>query len=324
MFVILGMTAMTSVLTEAYFHDEAAAFAALEGLLWPKGPVCPHCGDKKRIGRLEGVQDKKGRVRLGLHKCYACRQQFTVRKGTVFEASHLKLHQWFQAAYLLCSSKKGVSSNQLARTLGVTVKTGWFASHRLREAMREGKLKTPFGRRGGAVEADETFIGRVKGKPKKRAFHHKMKVLSLLDRERGRVMSVVVNDLHPMTIVPIIRKNISKEARLMTDEATHYERVGLTFAEHGVVKHKAEEYVRGDIHTNTVEGYFSIFKRGMKGIYQHCGEQHLHRYLAEFDFRYNNRVALGVNDGRRTKKALQGIVGKRLTYRDSSAPRVQS
>jgi len=307
---------MASVLSEAYFHDEAEAFKALERVLWPKGPVCPHCGARDRINKLEGVKDKKGRVRLGLWKCYACRKQFTVRKNTVFEASHLKLHQWLQAAYLMCASKKGVSSNQLHRTLGCTLKTAWFVSHRLREAMREGDLK-PFGRGGGAVEADETFIGRKKGTQKKRAYHHKFKVLSLLDREQGKVRSVVINDLKPSTVVPIIRSNIAREARLMTDEGVHYERVGRIFAEHGVVKHKAEEYVRGDVHTNTVEGYFSIFKRGMRGVYQHCAERHLHRYLAEFDFRYNHRVANDVDDHKRATIMLRGVRGKRLTYRDS-------
>jgi transposase-like protein len=312
---------MASVLTEKYFHDEAAAFEALERILWPNGPVCPHCGATDRINRLEGVKDKKGRVRLGLHKCYHCRGQFTVRKGTVFESSHIKLHQWFQAAYLMCSSKKGVSSHQLSRTLGVTVKTGWFVSHRLREAMREGDLKIPFGYKGGPVEADETFIGNKKGATKKRAFHHKMKVLTLLDRTRRTARSVVINDLKPLTIAPILRRNISREARLMTDEAGHFIRVGRRFKEHGVVNHKREEWTRGDVHTNTVEGYFSIFKRGMKGVYQHCSEKHLHRYLAEFDFRYNHRVAKGIDDATRTEEALRGIIGKRLTYRDSSARR---
>jgi transposase-like protein len=308
---------MGSVLNEAYFHDEAAAFAALEAILWPNGPTCPHCGATDRINPLQGVKDKKGRVRLGLWKCYHCRGQFTVRKGTVFEASHLKLHQWFQAAYLMCASKKGVSSNQLHRTLGVTLKTAWFVSHRLREAMRDGGLAVPFGTGGGAVEADETFIGREPGKPKKRAYHHKMKVLALVDRESGQARSMVVDDIKPRTIVPILRDNIAKEARVMTDEGGHYYHIGKDFAEHGVVRHGQEEYVRGDIHTNTIEGYFSIFKRGMKGVYQHCSKRHLHRYLAEFDFRYNQRIALGVNDTARTETALRGIVGKRLTYRDS-------
>jgi transposase-like protein len=315
---------MASVLNEAYFTDENAAFAALEGIMWPNGPVCPHCGGMDRVGQLDGVKDKKGRVRPGLWKCYQkeCRQQFTVRKGTVFEASHLKLHQWFQATYLLCSSKKGISSNQLARTLGVTVKTAWFASHRIREAMRQGDLAVPFGSGGGEVEADETYIGRLKGKPKKRAFHHKMKVLTLIDRDTKQARSQVITDVKHSTLAPILRKNIAREARLMTDEAGGYRVVGQHFAQHGVVRHGKDEYVHPDdatIHTNTAEGYFSVFKRGMKGIYQHCGEQHLHRYLAEFDFRYNNRIAAGVNDRGRTMNALVGARGKRLTYRDSSA-----
>jgi transposase-like protein len=300
---------MSSVLNEPYFHDEAAAFEALEAILWLDDPVCPHCGATDRINRLEGVKDKKGRVRLGLWKCYHCRGQFTVRKGTVFESSHLKLHQWFQAAFLMCSSKKGVSSNQLHRTLGCTLQTAWFVSHRLREAMREGNLAVPFGTGGGAVESDETFIGRLKGQPKKRAWHHKMKVLTLIDRERRQARSIVVDDLKPETIAPILRHNIAREARLMTDEGSHYIGIGKEFAEHSVVTHSTEEYVRGDVYTNTAEGYFSVFKRGMKGVYQHCGERHLHRYLAEFDFRYNARMALGIDDSARTAMVLLGAKG---------------
>jgi transposase-like protein len=313
--------AMASVLNEAYFHDEAAAFEALETILWPNGPVCAHCGVIGRAGRLEGVRSKpskkhpKGLVRHGLWKCYECRQQFTVRKGTVFEASHLKLHQWFQAAYLLCSSKKGISSNQLARTLGCTVKTAWFASHRLREAMKDGKLD-PIGGGGKIVEADETYIGRKKGWKRPRGgFGHTMKVMSLVERG-GPVRSTVLDTVTRTDVERIIRKNVRHDSRLMTDTAAYYKRPGLAF-EHEMVNHDVREYVRGDAHTNTLEGFFSIFKRGMKGIYQHCQEQHLHRYLAEFDFRYNNRVAAGVADKARTTKALRGIVGKRLKYRDS-------
>lgn len=308
---------MTSVLKEAYFHDEAAAFAALEAILWPEGPTCPHCGATDRINRLDGVKDKKGHVRLGLWKCYHCRKQLTVRIGTIFEASHLKLHQWFQAAFLMCASKKGVSSNQLHRTLGCTLKTAWFVSHRLREAMRARELAVPFGTTGGAVEADETFIGHQKGKPRRRAFHHKMKVLTLVDRDTRQARSTVVDNIKPATLAPILAKNIAREARLMTDEAGYYLHIGKEFAEHGVVRHSQEEYVSGDIHTNTAEGFFSIFKRGMKGIYQHCQEKHLHRYLAEFDFRYNNRQAIGINDSCRTTAAIRGAKGKRLLYRDS-------
>jgi len=234
----------------------------------------------------------------------------------------LKLHQWFQATFLLCASKKGISSNQLARTLGCTVNTAWFASHRIREAMRAGDLAIPFGTGGGAVESDETFIGRKKGYPKRSAWHHKMKVLTLIDRDSGQAKSTVVNNLTVADVAPILRKNIAREARLMTDEGTHYITIGREFAEHGIVNHKAQEYVRDDIHTNTAEGYFSVFKRGMKGVYQHCSEKHLHRYLAEFDFRYNNRAALGTEDKARANKALRGIAGKRLMYRDSLVPRV--
>jgi transposase-like protein len=322
---------MGSVLSEAYFHDEAAAFAALEAIVWPEGPACPHCGALDRINRLEGVKDKKGRVRLGLWKCYHCRGQFRCTKGTVFESSHLKLHQWFQAAYLLCSSKKGVSSHQLARTLRCTVKTAWFASHRIREAMRAGGLAIPFGNDGSAVEADETFLGRIKGSPKKPrgGYQHKHAILSLVDRKTKQVRSFHIDEATAADVAPVVRKNLSREAHLMTDQARYYRAVGREMARHETVDHSADEYVRyvkdpetGEsytIHTNTLEGYFSLFKRGMKGIYQHCSEKHLHRYLAEFDFRYNARVALGIDDMARTMKVLLGARGKRLTYMDSSA-----
>lgn len=308
---------MSSVLNEAYFHDEVAAFEALEAILWPNGPTCPHCGTTDRINCLEGVKDKKGRVRLGLWKCYHCRGQFTVRKGTVFEASHLKLHQWFQAAYLMCASKKGVSSNQLHRTLGCTLKTAWFVSHRLREAMRQGALAVPFGSGGGSVESDETFQGRRKGVPVQRGYSHKRAVLSLLDRDTRQVRSFHVDGTSAADVVPILRTNIAKEATIMTDEAGQYAHLKKDFAGHEFVVHSADKYVRGDVHTNNLEGYYSIFKRGMKGIYQHCSEQHLHRYLAEFYFRYNYRSSLGVGDLARTETALRGIVGKRLRYKDS-------
>jgi transposase-like protein len=304
-----------SMLSRPYFHDEAAAFAHVEAVLWPTGAVCPHCGCCGRITKVKPNPEK--RVRMGLHRCGDCKKQFTVTVGTVFEASKVPLHKWLQVVYLMTSSKKGVSSHQIHRALEVTYKTAWFMTHRIREAMRDGNL-APFGGNGGAVEADETFIGREPGKEVRRAYHHKMKVLSLVDRETGRARSVVVDDLKPSTVAPILRDNIAKEARLMTDEATHYVEVGCEFSEHGVVNHTRDEYVRGDIYTNTVEGYFSVFKRGMKGVYQHCGKQHLHRYLAEFDFRYNNRVANGVDDNQRAIEGLRGIAGKRLTYRPAS------
>lgn len=311
-----------SVLSKPYFHDEEAAFAFVEGIIWNGEPSCPHCGVVGRAYALKNVRSKpskkhpEGVVRHGLKKCGACRGQFTVRKGTIFEESHLEMHKWLQAIYLMCSSKKGISAKQLERTLEVTYKTAWFLAHRIREAMRSGEL-APFGQDGGAVEVDETYIGREPGKPVKRAFHHKMKVLSLVDRSTGQVRSVVVDNIRPATIAPIVLDNLHREARLMTDEAGHYLAVGRQFAEHGVVRHGQDEYVSTDdrtIHTNTIEGYFSIFKRGMKGVYQHCSKKHLHRYLAEFDFRYSNRSALGCEDQERAMRAVMGGVGKRLTY----------
>lgn len=303
-----------SVLSKPYFHDEEAAFRFVEGLIWSNGPVCPKCGGVDRISAIKANPEK--RVRYGLKKCGQCKSQFTVRMGTIFEESKLPLHKWLQAIYLMCSSKKGISAKQLERTLEVTYKTAWFLAHRIREAMRSGEL-APFGQDGGAVEVDETYIGREPGKPVKRAFHHKMKVLSLVDRSTGQVRSVVVDNIRPATIAPIVLDNLHREARLMTDEAGHYLAVGRQFAEHGVVRHGQDEYVSTDdrtIHTNTIEGYFSIFKRGMKGVYQHCSKKHLHRYLAEFDFRYSNRSALGCEDQERAMRAVIGGVGKRLTY----------
>lgn len=304
-----------SILSKPYFHDEEAAFRFVEGLIWASGPVCPKCGGVERISAIKANPEK--RVRYGLKKCGQCKSQFTVRMGTIFEESKLPLHKWLQAIYLMCSSKKGISAKQLERTLEVTYKTAWFLAHRIREAMRSGEL-APFGENGGTVEADEAFLGNDPDMPsptKHTRIHNKNKVLSLVDRSTGRVRSFVVDRLNSEVVGEILAANIAKEARLVTDEASHYIRVGKTFdGGHEWVRHRAEEYVRGDIYTNTIEGYFSIFKRGMKGVYQHCGKQHLHRYLAEFDFRYNNRVKLGVGDVERAERALQGVVGKRLTY----------
>lgn len=307
---------MPSVLSEAYFTDEQAAFDRLEAIVWPDGIVCPHCGAIGKARPLAGVMDKKRRVRPGLKKCYACRKQFTVRVGTVFEASHVPLHIWFQAAFLLCSSKKGISSNQLHRTLGVTLKTAWFMSHRLREAMRVLQME-PLGGAGKEVEADETFIGNKRPKAKgARGYAHKHAVVSLVERG-GKVRSQHVNDVNAATLRPILKAQVDPASWLMTDESSVYRSIGKEFKYHFTVEHGAGEYVRGSAHTNTLEGFFSIFKRGMVGVYQHCSSAHLKRYLAEFDFRYNQRVALGINDPARTEAALRGIVGKRLTYRGS-------
>lgn len=299
-----------SVLSKPYFHDETAAYAFLEGVIWPEGPTCPHCGnvDSGKIGTLKGSA-----TRPGVKKCYACRKQFTVKVGTVYESSHVPLHKWLQATFLLTSSKKGFSSHQLHRLLEVTYKTAWFMSHRIREAMRNGQLP-PMGGVDKIVEADETFIGRKAGVPKARGHHHKRVVLSLVERG-GNVRSFHIDKVSAKEIGPIVAANVAKESRLMTDEGKHYIPIGKRFADHQSVNHGIDEWVRGDAYTNTLEGFYSIFKRGFKGIYQHCAEKHLHRYLAEYDFRYNNRSAAGIEDAERATKALRGIVGKRLTYR---------
>lgn len=298
-----------SILSRKEFHDEQAAYDYVEARVWPHGATCPKCGERERVSKMGGKS-----TRIGAYKCYKCRKPFTVKVGTIFESSHVKMHIWLQAIYLMCASKKGISSNQLHRTLGVTLKTAWFMSHRIREAMRSGDL-APMGGGGGIVEVDETFIGQERDKPKNaRGYHHKMKVLSLVDRTTGRAKSIVVDDVKAATLVPILRENIDRESRVMTDEAKQYHKLSGDFESHDYVRHMAGEYGRGEIHTNTIEGFFSIFKRGMKGVYQHCGKKHLHRYMAEFDFRYSNRQALEVSDTVRADIALTGIVGKRLTY----------
>ena len=308
---------MSSVLSDKHFHDEAAAYAFVEARVWPNGPVCPHCGGVERISKMQGKS-----TRIGTYKCYQCRKPFTVKVGTIFEASHVPMHLWLQAIFLMSSSKKGISSNQLHRTLGVTLKTAWFMSHRIREAMRTIGLE-PIGGEGKIVESDETFIGRKHGIEIKRGgSSHKFAVLSLVERG-GPVRSMQIERASKSEISRIVRANVVKESILMTDGAPHYAKKDYGFSAHETVNHTDGEYVRatkaGLAHTNTLEGYFSIFKKGMKGIYQHCDEKHLHRYLAEFDFRYNARQALGVNDLARADKALKGISGKRPTYRTTNA-----
>ena len=314
-----------SVLSQPHFHDEARAFAFLESVVWAGGIVCPQCGViGARVYDLSGVHSKasaknpQGVVRHGLKKCGECRKQFTVKVGTVFEHARLPLHKMLQAVHLIVSSKKGISAHQLSRVLEVQYKSAWFLAHRIREAMRSGDLATPFGTGGGAVEVDETYFGMRKGVEKAKGGHaHKLGVLALVDRDSGTMRSFTFDKFRANEVHPIVRANISREARLMTDEARMYKNVGKEFAEHGTTLHGAKQFVDYDdrtIHTNTVEGAFSIFKRGMKGVYQHCGEQHLHRYLAEFEFRYNTRLANGVDDRGRALEALKGIVGKRLTY----------
>ncbi len=308
-----------SVLSKPYFHNEEAAFTYLESKLWTGGPVCVHCGGFDRITKVKANPEK--RIRVGLWRCGQCKSQFTIKVGTVFEHARMPLHKMLQAVYLMTSSKKGISAHQLHRLLEVTYKTAWFLAHRIREAMRTGDL-APFGAGGGIVEIDETFIGhdqtiKPKGEKKGRGYAHKHKVLSLVDRSTGRQRSMVVESLRAADLTPILIDNIAAEAIVMTDEAGQYQGLGNVFAAHGFTRHGAGQYVdqaNPQIHTNTVEGAFSIFKRGMRGIYQHCGKKHLHRYVSEFEFRYTNREATGVNDAERSQEALRGIVGKRLTY----------
>ena len=303
----------TSVLNAPHFQNEDEAFAYVEARLWPNGAVCHHCGnsDQKRIRKMAGETTRKG-----LYKCNACRKPFTVRMGTIFESSHLPLHLWLQVIHLMCASKKGISTRQIQRMLLCSMKTAWHLTHRIREAMRSGGL-APMGGAGEIVESDETYIGKKGGAvkhPTARGYAHKRAVLSLVHRGSGQVRSFHVDNANAANIYPIIDKNLNFESTLMTDEARVYETIGRSFADHQAVEHGKDEYVRGDCHTNTLEGYFSVFKRGMKGVYQHCAEHHLHRYLAEFDFRYNNRIRMGVDDTARADIALQGVVGKRLTY----------
>lgn len=308
---------MASILSQPFFHNEEAAYEFVESKLWANGVTCPHCGEIGRAGRLQGKS-----TRIGVWKCYGCRKPFSVKVGTIFEASHIKLNLWLQAIFLIASSKKGISANQLHRTLGVSLKSAWFMGHRIREAMRDNGIPVIFGEGGGSVEVDETFIGNDRtvkphGEKKGRGYHHKNKVLALVDRSTGKAKSLVVDDLKASTLIPIIQANVAREARILTDEAAQYKNVGEHFAGHAFTSHGKGEYVNaedGTIHTNTIEGFFSVFKRGMKGVYQHCGHNHLNRYLAEFDFRYNNRAANGVDDVARAENLLLGVKGKRLTY----------
>src|SRR4051812_46856906 len=238
-----------SVLSAAHFHDEQIAYAVVEARLWPNGPICPHCGGADRAYALKGAS-----TRIGVRKCGHCRKQFTVKVGTIFEDSHVPMTKWLQAIYLLTCSKKGISSNQLHRILGVTLKTAWFMSHRIREAMRSGGL-APMGGDGGVVEIDETYIGRRKGKEIARGTHHKMPVLALVNRETGESRAFVVDNASSEHILPIVRANVARETHIMTDESSIYRaKIAGDYLGHGVVNHKRGEYGYGHIHTNTVEG----------------------------------------------------------------------
>lgn len=314
-----------SILSATFFRDEETAYSKLESVLWPHGTECPHCGVVGSGVKIKPNPDKK--VRHGLWKCAECKKQFTVTVGTVFESSHIPLHKWLQAAYLINSSKKGISAKQIERTLQITYKSAWFMMHRLREAMVPAGKLPPMGGEGRVIEADETYMGKRDGKRSRPdtfvsgfgwiehpRIETQRKIVALVERG-GSARSFIVDKVDKRTITKILHKNADTASTLMTDEAGVYPAPGAHYAAHHTVNHSQYEYARGDASTNTVEGFFSIFKRGMKGIHQHCSEKHLHRYLAEFDFRYSNREALGVNDVARMAANLKNAKGKRLTYR---------
>jgi len=304
-------------LTNPIFTSEAKARAHLEKVLWPDGPVCPHCGSTDRIAKVKGKS-----ARPGLYYCNDCKGQFTVTVGSIFERSKVPLTKWLLAFHLMAASKKGMSAHQLHRQLGVTYKTAWFMAHRIRAAMFDPKAG-PIGGQNKTVEADETFVG---GKAKNRAYAKtppkKQAVMTLVERD-GEARSQHVADVTAKTLRPKIVTVADRKSYLMTDELKSYIGVGKEFSGHGTVNHSNDEYVRGVFwHTNTVENYFSILKRGIYGVYQHVSEAHLHRYLGEFDFRYNNRSGLGVNDAARAARAIAGASGKRLTYQQSGRSQV--
>lgn len=301
-----------SVLSDPRFHNEEAAFAYVEAELWPNGPVCPHCenADQAKIGRLQGRT-----TRVGLRKCYACRKPFTVRIGTIFEDSHLPLRLWLQAIHLLCSSKKGISTRQLQRTLGCGMKTAWHLGHRIRFAMAPGNPGL-LGGLGKIVEADETELARSRKTKRPEGFRrktHNPVVMSLVERG-GDIRSTMLDHRR---VMGHIRAFVHKDSHLVTDQAQHYKHAPV--ATHEAVDHSKYEWRRGDAYTNTLEGFFSVLKRGLVGVYQHVDKKHLNRYLAEFDFRQNTREKLGIDDVQRTRHAIRGMAGKRLTYLDSSA-----
>jgi transposase-like protein len=311
-------------LSSRVYHDETAARKHLENIRWPDGVSCPLCGSTEDVRPVNGKS-----MGPGYFYCPACTSKFTVRTGTVYERSHIPLHKWLLAFRLMSASKKGHSAHQLARTLNITYKSAWFMAHRIREAMKDTD-PTPLGGPGKTVEADETFIGTKdaastfvsgEGWVKPRGWDHKMKVLTLVERG-GKARSVKVDSLRAGDLRPHLVTKADRASRLVTDEASHYDKLGAEFASHETVNHSKFEWKRGDVSTHAVEGYFSVFKRGMKGVYQHCSEAHLDRYLSEFDFRYSNRAALNVDDCERTTRAIKGAEGKRLQYRRTSQTKV--
>jgi transposase-like protein len=303
---------MKSALSEPHLTDEHAAFEYVESKLWPNGPVCPHCATVDQASRSQGKT-----TRAGLWNCRACRKPFTVRIGTIFESSHVPLHIWLQAIYLICSSKKGISTRQMQRTLGGSMKTAWFLMHRIREAMAEKHdiFTPPLGGAGKTLEADETFISRDPSKTTKGP-GPVYPVFTLVERD-GAARSFHVANVDASNLHPILARHADKTSRLRTDGSLIYRGIGWNFADYAWVDHSRGEYVSKQdrsIHSNTVEGVFSILKRGLTGVYHHVSEAHLHRYLSEFDYRYNTREKLGVDDAARAAGVVRKAKGKRLTY----------
>jgi len=295
------------ILSEPRFNDEAAAYAWVEARVWPSGRVCPHCGEVDRSGQLKGKTN-----RIGLYKCYACRKPFSVKIGTIFEKSHIAMRDWLAAIHLICSSKKGISANQLHRTLGITLKSAWFMAHRIREALKPPVDAGPLGGSGKMVEADETFLGRS---PKTRPSPGRpIAILSLVERGASiRSAPLLYNPSSPQ-VLRALYKHVHPESVLFTDGAQYYRTARMHVASHQTVDHSKGEWVRGRVHTNSLEGFFSIFKRGLICTYQHIDSKHFERYLAEFDFRHNTRAKLGINDSEREAIAIRSSKGKRLTY----------
>jgi transposase-like protein len=298
---------LPAALSHPCYHDDEAARVTFEAIRWPNGPYCPHCGCLDTVAPLGGKS-----MGAGWYWCNKCREKFTVRVGSVMERSHIAMHKWLLAFRLMSNSKKGISAHQLHRMLGVTYRSAWFMAHRIRLAM-DDKAPPPLGGEGKFVEADETYVGG-KAKNRKNKIPKKEAVFSLVERN-GAARSFHVAEVTAKTLRPLIVTVADRKSHFRTDHSPVYWSVGDEFKTHYTVNHAIEEYVRGDAYTNTVEGYFSIFKRGIYGVYHHVSEAHLHRYLAEFDFRYNNRAKLGVDDIERARRAIVGTAGKRLTYR---------
>jgi transposase-like protein len=309
---------MSSDLQNPIFHEESKAREWLEKELWPDGPICPKCGTVDEATLMKGESH-----RPGLYQCNSCREPFTITVGTLYERSKVPLNKWLAATHLMMASKKGMSALQVGRMLGLSKKTAWFLCHRIRESLRETNPDM-LGGEGETVEIDETFVGGLeKNKHRRKRKHQgtggagKEAVIALVERG-GRVRSHHVAEVSAKTLGVILNAQLHGASHVYTDEGGAMKRAAGQFGLHQSINHSIGEYVRGRVHTNTIEGYFSIMKRGIHGVYHHVSQQHLKRYLAEYDFRYNERSALGVEDAERMAKSVKGIVGKRLTYQTAN------